>query len=57
MQIVFSHARFHILASVLRVVTSSRVKKFTVVSETPSYFLFSQEITVKLETDFFSKRR
>jgi hypothetical protein len=50
---VFSHAKFDILAAVFKVVTSSRVKKFTVVSERPSSFFLSQGIIVKLETEIF----
>jgi hypothetical protein len=48
---VFSHARFDILAAVFKVVTSSSVKKFTVVSEGLSSFLLSHGIIVKLETE------
>jgi hypothetical protein len=50
---VFSHARFDILAAVFKVVTSSRFKKFTVVSERPSAFRLSQGKIVKLETELF----
>ena len=50
---MFSYARFDILAAVFKVVTSSRVKKVTVVSERPSSLLLSQGIIVKLETEIF----